>query len=191
MYLPIYAHIAIHPREIYNLTMKKNTQLSPIIENLLAKRNIKTADEIERFLHGADLHSHQLLENIVAATDRISRQIEQNNWIVIHGDFDVDGITATSILFHYIYYQLNHKKIFPYIPDRIDEGYGITQTSLENIENILKEKDSSVLQSQGKKPLIISVDCGVKETTLIDDIWSDKFDFLITDHHNLKVNENG
>lgn len=171
--------------------MKNKRHLSPLIKNLLSKRNISTDAEIENFLYSTEIYSASLFANIDSACERILSQIEKNNWIIIHGDFDVDGITATSILFHYIYYALNHKKIIPYIPDRVDEGYGITQISLENIEKILIEKDQDIFQNIEKKPLIISVDCGVKETSLIDDIWSEKFDFLITDHHNLKMNEYG
>src|SRR3989344_8457669 len=90
------------------------------------------------------------------AANEILNSIKKKIPIIIHGDYDVDGQTATAILWRTIFYDLNYKNVFPYIPNRFDEGYGLSEESLKGMENLLKEKGFET-----KGSLIITVDCGI------------------------------
>lgn len=182
---------------IYNF-MKLNIDMLHVkVIELLNKRGYENDEEIKSFLN-CDLQclSKFTSNSCIVACEFIHKHISLNLPIFIHGDFDADGISSTSILFEFIYNDLGYKKVIPYIPDRVDEGYGLTPKSLQSIYDIYLIKfpqDLKItpdLDIQSLKPLIISVDCGVKETTLIDDEWIKKFNFIITDHHNFKLDNN-
>ena len=95
-----------------------------------------------------DLHDPALLPGASEAAKRLIRAVEDRQPIVIYGDYDVDGITASAVLWHTL--RLADADVRTYIPHRLDEGYGLNS---EAIETITRESDS--------KPLIISVDCGI------------------------------
>ncbi len=150
-----------------NWKYRSKERSKDLIEDLKKLRNIV---ELKDFYPTSKIH------DIDKAVERVSKAIKNKEKIIIHGDFDADGICATSIIFHYLYF---HSKadVVPYIPSRIDEGYGISESSLLSI----KEKYSK----NGEKLLIISVDCGIKDYELIDSKWHKEFDFIITDHHEM------
>ncbi len=172
-------------------------QFSSTFKKLLQVRNISES-EIEDFINPKfEFQDPFQIPNMKEAIERIKLQIENQCWIFIHGDFDVDGVCATSTLFNFIFYDLGYKKIYPYIPSRFDEGYGLSEESLRNIyEKYLEKINYTQLESLTSsaspyppsqedklKPLLITVDCGIKDSTLIDEKWYEKFDFIITDHH--------
>ncbi|MDQ6984777.1 MAG: single-stranded-DNA-specific exonuclease RecJ [Candidatus Dojkabacteria bacterium] len=136
---------------------------------LLSKRNI---NDIDGFLNPTldQIHSPTLLLNIDKAIDTILGAVRDKKKILIHGDFDADGITATSIMWDFLYRRLG-ADVVPYIPSRFDEGYGLSDESIGNI-----------IEAGGE--LIITVDCGVKDVLLVEK-YKEKIDFLITDHHTL------
>ena len=150
-----------------NWKYRSKERSKDLIEDLKKLRNIV---ELKDFYPTSKLH------DIDKAVERVTLAIKNKDKIIIHGDFDADGICATSIIFDYLYFHAK-ANVVPYIPSRIDEGYGISESSLLSI----KEKYSK----NGEKLLIISVDCGIKDYELIDNKWHKEFDFIITDHHEM------
>src|SRR5260221_902803 len=115
-----------------------------------------------------DLYDPLLIYGAEEAAKVIYDFAKTKKKIFIHGDFDVDGITATSIMWQFLYRDLKANAL-PYIPSRFNEGYGLSEESITNI-----------IDAGGE--LIITVDCGVKDVELIKK-YSDKIKFVITDHH--------
>jgi single-stranded-DNA-specific exonuclease len=143
-----------------------------ILKSITSNRGI---EDIEEYINPSldNIPSFKKLFGCVKAAKRIVKAIGREEKIVIHGDFDADGICATSLLWEFLYRDVSKflkKKIdvIPYIPSRIDQGYGLTQSSIEDIKGL----GCNVL---------ISVDCGVRDRKLIEG-YND-IDFVITDHH--------
>ena len=146
---------------------------SPIIGQILMNRGFNEPADCETFLrpHLKCLHDPALLANLPKAAARIAQAIRDGQRIVIYGDYDVDGITATAILWHAI-------KVFGgsvdfYIPHRIDEGYGLNADAIRQICD------------SGAK-LIITVDCGVTAIEQAKIAGERGVDLIITDHHEWK-----
>jgi len=123
----------------------------------------------------SDLNSHQNLFNIDKFVNLVESFKKSNSKVFIHGDFDVDGISATALLWRFLYEELN-LNVIPFIPDRFTDGYGLTRNSIENIV------------AQGGE-VIITVDCGIKDGEIINE-FSDSIKFIVTDHHTLLPEEN-
>lgn len=150
-----------------------------VVEYLLKSRKI---ENISEFLNPtiSSIPSSDSLYDSKKAAKKILESIENNEKIVIHGDFDSDGICAVSLLWDFLYRDLSqflNKKIdvIPYIPSRIDQGYGLTEDSLNDVKEL-------------KGDLLISVDCGVRDEELIKkhmkSVKGKKgLKFVITDHH--------
>lgn len=150
--------------------ISKSLNISPITAQLLINRGINTVEEAHQFLNSSlfDLPSPFLMSGMDKAVQRIIKAIENMEKIGIYGDYDVDGVTSTALLYNFLK-ELGSRVTY-YNPDRFTEGYGI------NIEAIKK------LNDQGVK-LIISGDCGI---TAVDEVEKAKefgIDFIITDHH--------
>jgi single-stranded-DNA-specific exonuclease len=149
---------------------------SPLIAQILLNRGVRDPDACRDFLTPSLklLHDPALIWNLTAASERIAQAIRDKQRIAIYGDYDVDGITATSILWHAIRC-LGGTAEF-YIPHRIEEGYGL------NADAIAQLCDNGV-------QLIISVDCGVTaiEPALV--ARSRGVDLIITDHHEWRHQE--
>jgi len=145
-----------------------NTNQS-IADLLYSKRNIQ---DKEKFFNPKveDLYNPLFLHDMDKAVKIISTYIAEKKKIFIHGDFDVDGISATSLLWSFLYRELN-ANVLPYIPNRFTQGYGLSEESI-----------NSIIDLEGD--LIITVDCGVKDIELVNK-YSDKIKFIITDHHTL------
>ncbi len=131
----------------------------------------------QRGLEGLNLSSLDMIKpafdmyNVEKASDEVFKAVKLGKKIFIHGDFDADGITATAILWSFLYKELN-ANVTPYIPNRFDEGYGLSDKSIQAMINMGAE-------------LIITVDCGIKDIELVYK-YSDKVDFIITDHHTIR-----
>ena len=145
--------------------------LHPLIARLLNNRFIYSPKEADRFLRPSfkDLPSPSLLIDIDKATARIVSAIEKKENILIFGDYDVDGITATSLLYRFLC-SANARVSF-YIPNRITEGYGLKPSHIGSCA--LKRQIS----------LIITVDCGSSSHAAVLEAQQHNIDVIITDHH--------
>ena len=154
---------------------KKESGIKDLINILLVNRGAKTKKEIEEFLNpklknvstnSVGINKKQLSK----AVSRIQNAIKNKENIVVFGDYDVDGICGTAILWE----TLNSlgAKVMPYIPHRIDEGYGLSLAGISN----LKSQISNVR-------LIITVDNGIVANKAVDFANDQDIDVIITDHH--------
>ncbi|HNT51857.1 MAG TPA: single-stranded-DNA-specific exonuclease RecJ [Candidatus Syntrophosphaera sp.] len=144
-----------------------------LVAELLYRKDLHTAEEIEGFFHPRLEQQHDpfLFEDMEKAVERILRAVEAKQRITIYGDYDVDGTTATTLL--YLGLERLGANIGFYIPHRMIDGYGLSLSSLDQI------------REQGTQ-LIISVDCGVNALEEIEAINAMGIEIIITDHHNPK-----
>lgn len=149
--------------------------IHPTLLQVLYNRGIYTAADIQAFLEGRYLKSTDpfLLPDMESAVARIQQAIKNEEIIVVYGDFDADGVTATVLLTEALRgLGLSREQVQPYIPDRVDEGYGL------NIDSL------TTLRKRGAG-LIISVDCGIRSMAEVAHAREVGLDMIITDHHNL------
>ncbi len=159
-----------HMGSVLDNDLSKKLKISPQISQILKNRNIDNEKDAEIFMNPSleYLRDPFLMKDMKKAVDRIEKAIENNENIWIYGDYDVDGVSSTSILciyFDSINYPINY-----YIPNRLEEGYGINEESIKHIH------------SQGCN-LMISVDCGITSVKEIDLANELGLDVIITDHH--------
>ena len=140
------------------------------ISIILAQRGINNYERAKSFFRPKfnNLHDPFLMKDMESATDRINRAINNEEKILIYGDYDVDGVTSTALLTTFLRQKTNN--IFPYIPNRETEGYGV---SVNGINEAIKKGIS----------LIISIDCGIKALEEVEYAKSNNIDFIICDHH--------
>jgi len=142
------------------------------LATLLVQRGIVTFDEAKVFFRPAlsQLHDPYLMKDMDRAVDRVVQAIDNGEKILIYGDYDVDGTTAVALVYTYLKKFLKKKKIEFYIPDRYDEGYGISFKGIDYAaENDFK--------------LVIALDCGIKAVERIQYANEKGVDFIICDHH--------
>ena len=144
--------------------------IDKIISKLLVQRGIHTFEQAKKFFRPSldDLHDPFLLKDMDIAVSRIERAIANNENILIYGDYDVDGTTAVSLVSSYLKTITN--QIATYIPDRYNEGYGI---SYQGIDFAVDNNFS----------LIIALDCGIKALEKVNYASQKNIDFIICDHH--------
>ena len=140
------------------------------ISIILAQRGINNYERAKSFFRPKfnNLHDPFLMKDMEFATDRINRAINKEEKILIYEDYDVDGVTSTALLTTFLRQKTNN--IFPYIPNRETEGYGV---SVNGINEAIKKGIS----------LIISIDCGIKALEEVEYAKSNNIDFIICDHH--------
>ncbi|MDR0880562.1 MAG: single-stranded-DNA-specific exonuclease RecJ [Clostridioides sp.] len=144
--------------------------ISQEIGQILRNRGISTEEESEIFLHPTfdRLRDPFLMKDMDKAVERIQRAIKNGEKIWVYGDYDVDGVSSTSILclyFRDIGYDVNY-----YIPNRLEEGYGINESAIRTI-------------ADRGADLIISVDCGITSAREVGIAKELGIDFIVTDHH--------
>ncbi|MBP8012174.1 single-stranded-DNA-specific exonuclease RecJ [Macellibacteroides fermentans] len=144
--------------------------ISPVICQLLVKRGITTEEEANKFFKPSlnDLHDPFLMPDMDKAVKRLNKALGEREKILVYGDYDVDGTTAVSLVYKFLrpYTTL----LDYYIPDRYDEGYGISYKGIDYAA------DTDV-------KLIISLDCGIKAIEKIEYAKKKGIDFIICDHH--------
>lgn len=144
-------------------------KISEILAQILINRGLQDAEQIIKFLSGKleDLSDPYLLKDMQQAVLRIKKAIEVQEKITIYGDYDVDGVTATALVYRVL--KLLGAVVDFYIPDRQNEGYGLNCNAI----NVLYENKTS---------LLITVDCGIRA---VEEVASSKgkIDIIITDHH--------
>jgi single-stranded-DNA-specific exonuclease len=149
--------------------------LPPVLLQILYNRGLSQPADVQAFLEGRYLESTDpfLLADMDKAVARIRQAIDNEEMIVVYGDFDADGVTSTVLLVQALRgLGLSRQQVVPYIPDRVDEGYGLNQEALET----LKERGAG---------LVISVDCGIRSVAEVTHARSLGLDMIITDHHSL------
>ena len=150
--------------------LAKEAGLSPLFAKLLILRGYQTVDQVRAFFTQSDnaLYDPFLLSDIEPAVDRILRAVEQNETIAIFGDYDVDGVTSTTLLYHYL--TGKGATVRYYLPNRFGDGYGISCSAIDRI-------------AADGATLIITVDNGI---TAVDEVAyanSLGIDTVVTDHH--------
>lgn len=145
-------------------------ELDPVISLLLVRRGLKTAAEVKKFFKPSlnDLENPFLMPDMDKAVKRLNKALGEKEKILIYGDYDVDGTTAVSLVYKYL--RAYTSNLDYYIPDRYDEGYGISTKGID------------YAAEQGVT-LIISLDCGIKAIDKIEYAKGKGIDFIICDHH--------
>ncbi len=160
----------------WEIVGKKNIlKIEDVIKQILENRGIKQKEKINNFLNpslgkitikSVGINSHQFKKTL----QRIKKAVKRKEKIVIFGDYDADGICATAILWEAL--KKLGANVLPYIPHRVDEGYGLSIVGIENLKKI--HKDCS---------LIITVDNGIIANEAVDYAKEKGIDVIITDHH--------
>ena len=144
--------------------------LSRLLATIIVNKGLKTKEEIEVFLNPTrkDFHDPFLMPDMKIAVDRIVKAIENHEKVIIYGDYDVDGITSITVLKQFL--EDRGLQVDSYIPNRLDEGYGLNKAA---IDKIVSEKYQ----------LMITVDCGISGIEEIDYANSLGLETIVTDHH--------
>ena len=144
-----------NPAEIEGLS--RGAGIAPLVAQLLLNRGINEPDRARAFLEArmVSLHDPALIPGLVQAADRIVRAIRDDRKIVIYGDYDVDGVCGTSILWECLRLA-GSSQVEYYIPHRVEEGYGVNADALRK------------LAAENKADLIITVDCGISAVSEAD-----------------------
>ncbi|MEQ9423679.1 MAG: single-stranded-DNA-specific exonuclease RecJ [Cyclobacteriaceae bacterium] len=138
---------------------------------ILVQRGISTFDEAKAFFRPSlkKLHDPFLMADMAKAVDRLNNALFNKEKVLIYGDYDVDGTTAVSLMYRFLK-DHNHESVSYYVPDRYDEGYGISEIGIK-------------WAHENNFTLVIALDCGIKafkNATLAKDLG---IDLIICDHH--------
>lgn len=152
--------------------LERRSGVPPVVAQLLVSRGVTDPGHVQSFLDVklSGLRDPELLPGLTEAADRIHAALRENRRIVIYGDYDADGMTGTGLLFNCL--RLLGGDIGYYVPNRLDEGYGLNDQALEK------------LAADGTQ-LIVSVDCGVASISPAETARRLGLELIITDHHQL------
>jgi len=156
--------------EIVTKSLTSSLNIGHPAASILVNRGITTPEEARLFLNPrlADLRDPFLMDDLGKSASRIARAITQKEKVFIHGDYDVDGITATALLILF-FRRLGHDAGY-FIPERMADGYGVSAERLRD------------MAGSGAK-LIITVDCGIKSAAEFREIEGSGIDAIVVDHH--------
>ena len=145
-------------------------QVDDIVATLLVQRGIETFEQAKQFFRPTleDLHDPYLMKDMDKAVNRIELAIENNERVLVFGDYDVDGTTAVSLVSSYL--KTITANIATYIPDRYNEGYGVSYQGIDFADD-------------NGFSLIIALDCGIKSIEHVEYAKTKGIDFIICDHH--------
>ncbi|WP_418508751.1 single-stranded-DNA-specific exonuclease RecJ [Corallibacter sp.] len=150
--------------------LQEALQVDEVVATLLLQRGIETYEAAKTFFRPSldDLHDPFLMKDMDKAVTRIETAIAKGENILVYGDYDVDGTTSVALMSSYLKTQTNN--VATYIPDRYDEGYGVSFQGIDFAD----DNDFS---------LIIALDCGVKAIEKVAYAEEKGIDFIICDHH--------
>lgn len=150
--------------------LRESLNISEVLAILLAQRGITNFSQAKSYFNPSlkELHDPFLMKGMSDAVSRIKNAIDDEENILIFGDYDVDGTTAVTLFYEFL--TSIYSKVFFYIPDRNNEGYGISQQSIQFAV------DHNI-------SLVIVLDCGIKAHEEISYAQSKKIDYIICDHH--------
>ena len=143
--------------------------ISPLVTGILLERGLNDTESMREFLYGSTTPFYDpfLLKDMEKSVRRIEKALQVGEKITVYGDYDVDGISASSLL--YIYLQSRGAQVQTYIPQRKSEGYGLNDDALQSI-------------AEGGTTLVITVDCGISGLHEVENA-PQCLDIIITDHH--------
>nr|WP_122011623.1 single-stranded-DNA-specific exonuclease RecJ [Maliibacterium massiliense] len=146
-------------------------EISPFLAEVLLQRGVDTPEKAQRYFHPdlTMLHDPFLLRDMDKAVARISRAIEKKERVVVYGDYDADGVTATTLMMGYL--ERQGVPVYGFLPMRQEEGYGLHLTTIDQIA----EKIAPAL--------IITVDCGITAVEEAAHASALGIDMIVTDHH--------
>ena len=150
--------------------LAEELSISPILSQLLVQRDILTFEDARSFFRPdlSDLHDPFLMADMQNAVNRLTLAMKRNEKILVYGDYDVDGTTSVSLVYKFL--KQFYSNIDFYIPDRYNEGYGI---SVQGID----------YAAANDYKLVIALDCGIKAIEKVKYANSLRVDFIICDHH--------
>lgn len=162
--------------EVYNADeslvkkVAKEFYISELVARILVHKGLESKEDINTFLHPTrkDFHDPFLMPDMEKAVDRIVKAIQNKEKTIVYGDYDVDGITSSTVLKRYL--ADRNLDVDIYIPNRINEGYGLNENA---VRKIAKEGYT----------LMITVDCGITGDKEVEIAKSLGVDVIITDHH--------
>lgn len=150
--------------------ISKEFNISKLVASILTNKGLESKEEIEKFLNPTrkDFYDPYLLPDMNIAVNRIINAIEKKEKMIIYGDYDVDGITSITVLKKFLLER--GAVVDDYIPNRLDEGYGLNKDAIKKI-------------ADEKYTLMITVDCGISGIEEVDYANSLGIETIITDHH--------
>ncbi|MBC8098859.1 MAG: single-stranded-DNA-specific exonuclease RecJ [Armatimonadetes bacterium] len=151
--------------------LRRYKGLSPIAAQVLYNRGFTQPDAAYQFIYNKDCsHNPFALQDMAKLVERVRRAIRAKERIAVYGDFDADGVTSTTLLVQVL--RALGALATPYIPHRVDEGYGLNKAALIKL-------------AQSGISLVITVDCGIRSVQEVEDGKAAGLDIIITDHHSL------
>ena len=158
------------PNEEKVKEIENKYQINSLLAKILVNRGITTEKDIKQFLSPTrkDFYDPYLMPDMEKAVERILKAIESKEKVLIYGDYDVDGITSVTVLKSFL--KERGLKVDEYIPNRLDEGYGLNKPAVKKI-------------AQEKYTLMITVDCGISAIQEVKYANSLGIEVIITDHH--------
>ncbi|WP_271423844.1 single-stranded-DNA-specific exonuclease RecJ [Aequorivita sinensis] len=150
--------------------LSKDLNVEPLVAYLLVQRGIETFEEAKSFFRPSleELHDPFLMKDMDKAVERVQKAIENGENILVYGDYDVDGTTSVALMSSYL--KTYYPNVSTYIPDRYDEGYGVSYKGID----FAFDNDFT---------LIIALDCGIKAIDKVAYAFEKGIDFIICDHH--------
>lgn len=144
--------------------------IHPVLGRLLVERGITTLQDAKHFFHPqlTELHDPFLMNDMQVAVDRLNQALAKKERVLVYGDYDVDGCTAVALVYKFIHQF--YSNVDYYIPDRYDEGYGVSFKGVD-------------FAAETGVKLIIVLDCGIKAVNEIQYAKDLGIDFIICDHH--------
>ena len=158
------------PDSVDTDALAKEVNISPVLAAMLLQRGIHSFEEAKVFFRPSldQLHDPFTMKDMDVAVTRLIKALENNERILIFGDYDVDGTTSVAMMITFL--RQHHEQLEFYVPDRNSEGYGVSLTGIEWAH----EKGVD---------LIISLDCGIKAFAAIDRAVELGMNFIVCDHH--------
>jgi single-stranded-DNA-specific exonuclease len=166
-------HVRPHDRAVV-AALERRAGVPPLVASLLVARGIDDAEHVRSFLSGtlSDLHDPETLPGVSDAADRILAAVRAGRRVVVYGDYDADGMCATAILvgcLDALADDASHATSW-YVPDRLEEGYGLNASALER------------LRADGAD-LVVTVDCGIASVAEAHRARELGLELIVTDHH--------
>jgi single-stranded-DNA-specific exonuclease len=148
----------------------RELKIHQVLCNILVQRGIQTYEQAKKFFRPqlSDLHDPFIMKDMDKAVGRILEAFSNNERILVFGDYDVDGTTAVASMYQFLKQHYDHTEF--YIPHRYREGYGVSKAGID-------------FAFENNYTLVISLDCGIKSTDLIQYAKTLGIDFIVCDHH--------